>query len=102
MSTAIDNVEYEQPKLAARRFGVSLSFLRQLMVEHKVESFLLRRSPHAKQGVRLVKIASVRLYFERQAAEFSKETGPSPVAAKGREVLAAKRAARKAQKPPKG
>jgi hypothetical protein len=53
-------------------------------------------------GVRLVRIASVRAYIEGEAVKYAKAAkefkGTSPVAAKGREVMAANRARRKAQR----
>jgi hypothetical protein len=64
----------------------------------KVESFILITEPGAKMGVRLIKQASVRRYFEEEAAKQAKQTGPSPIAAKGREGMAANRAKRAAEK----
>jgi hypothetical protein len=81
--------EFLQPKPAAKHFGVSKSVIQQLITDGKVESFLLRRHADSRNGVRLVKISSVRAYFEKQAAEYAKAkaAGELPVIAeRGREV----------------
>jgi|SRR5271166_1735847 len=94
--------EYLRPKPTARMFGVSDSYIYEGIAAGKFESFLLREKPTSKMGIRLVKISSVRAYFEAEAAKYAKETkaagGPSLVAAKGREVMAANRARRRKEK----
>jgi len=95
--------EYGQLRQVAKSFGVSRSVMQNLVHEEKVQSFLLRRSPHSKQGVRLIKISSVRAYFEAEAAKYAKQkaTGDLPVIAeRGREAIAANRARRRAKNEP--
>jgi hypothetical protein len=90
---------YGRVKQTARMFGIGTSQLYELINKGLVESFLLTDKPGAKMGARLIKLDSLRRYFEAEAAKAAKAAKkPSPVSVKGREALAAKRAKEKAEK----
>jgi hypothetical protein len=95
--------EWDQILGTAKRFGVSRSTIQGLLTAGKIESFLLRRDAHSRQGTRLIRQSSVREFYEKQAAEYAKAkaAGELPVVAeKGREVRMANVARRRAQKEP--
>lgn len=84
-----------------RNYGMGPSHCQDLIAKKIFRSFVLKETPEAKRGIKLIEIASVEEFFAQQMSEQAKAPpGPSPIMAAARAAKAAKRAAKAPAKSP--
>ena len=75
-------------RAAARKVGISIPLLYEILKTGDIQTFLSKRHPHSKTGIRLVYWPSLERYMQERCEQANQEghTVWVPVRAKGRSI----------------